>query len=374
MIKKEQLLEDLKFKFNGDGFECVGCPKALKFTFDELKNMTDDMFVKTMQEHEKHHVIGFGEAYMKLHSPEVKSVANKTVVKKNIPTPAANKVAAKITEPKVPAKVAPPKAALPQKLIDAGLQRVLLQPKQAFIAAGGTEQQFAKEINFAVQHLMKNDFILGCAQRNPEYLVEAVKNIALTGLTLNPELKLGYLVPRSGKIYFSSSYMGKREIVNRTGHVRDSFASLVYEKDVFEIQKGTNPSIKHIPNPWGEKGELMGGYWVCELSNGSKSFDTMTKERIDEIKAKSESVKAGGQSPWKTDFEEMALKTVYNWGFKFMPKTGLSPDQVTALTIESKYDNEVFEEWIKEQDKKAEMFDDDGPAGENQIIDIKAED
>jgi recombination protein RecT len=366
MIKKQQLLEAIGFKFNGDGFECVGCPKALKFTMKELDAMSDKMFTETMRQHEKSHPIKFEDSLFE-YSGDVAGTAKKPTnsTGKIKTTSKATKTEEKNekTETKPAIKVAP---ALPPKLIQAGLQTVLLQPKQAFIKAGGTEQEFAKEINFAAQHLMKNDYIISCAKNNPEYLVEAVKTIALTGLTLNPELKLGYLVPRKGKIYFSSSYMGKREIVNRTGHVKDSYAALVHEKDKFEVHKGTDPHIKHIPHPWGDRGPLMGGYWVCMLSNGSVSFDTMTKERIEEIRKRSEAVKAGKGSPWDTDYEEMALKTIYNWGFKFMPKTGLSDNQIKALEVEAKYDNEVFEDWVKNQDKKAEMFDDDGPADDYQ--------
>lgn len=376
MIKKQQLLEHLGFKFNGDGFECVNCPKAMKFTMSELDKMNDALFIAAMRAHEKAHPVGLEASLFDFNTEEKPVEKTKPVVKKSAPLqegktktqvkkePAQKKQAEAPPTPKaqVPAPVAPP--ALPRKLIDAGLGTVLVSPKKAFLAAGGTEQQFAKEINFAVQHLMKNDFILNCAKKNPEFLVEAVKNIALTGLTLNPELRLGYLVPRGGKIYFSSSYMGKREIIMRTGAVKDFYASLVYEKDVFEVQKGTNPSIKHIPESWGDRGDIKGGYWVCELTNGAKSFDTMTKERIDEIKGRSESVKAGGQSPWKTDYEEMALKTVANWGFKFVPKTGISEDQIKALEIEAKYDNEVFEEWSKKQEYKSDLLD-DGPADDH---------
>ncbi len=388
MIKKEKLLEAIGFKWGGDGFQCVGCPKGMKFTMEELDGMTEDMFVKTMRQHEKHHPVKFEEHLFEF-SDEKKTEPIKAVVKSQT---------SKVSKTKAPEPPPPPKKrviregknppqkpqtpavikkepiaapALPKKLLDAGLGTVLVSPKKAFLAAGGTEQQFAKEINFAVQHLMKNDYLITCAKTNPEYLVEAVKNIALTGLTLNPELRLGYLVPRKGKIYFSSSYMGKREIITRTGAVKDFYASLVYEKDVFEVQKGTNPSIKHIPVSWGDRGDLKGGYWVCELMNGAKSFDTMTKERIDEIKGRSESVKAGGQTPWKTDYDEMALKTVANWGFKFVPKTGISDDQIKALEVEAKYDNEVFEEWVKTQDKKADQFDEDGPAGDDHIQDAK---
>ena len=372
MIKKQELLERVGFKFNGDGFECVGCPKAMKFTMKELDGMNDPLFVAAMRAHEKVHPVKFEEVLFEFSSEEKVVEKKKETAKPKEKNIIVKKQQSTAPAAKVPAKKEPIAApALPKKLVDAGLATVLISPKKAFLAAGGTEQQFAKEINFAVQHLMKNDFILNCAKTNPEYLVEAVKNIALTGLTLNPELKLGYLVPRKGKIYFSSSYMGKREIVNRTGHVKDSFAALVYEKDVFKVTKGTNPSIVHEPHSWGDRGELMGGYFVCELSNGSKTFDTMTKERIEEIKNRSESVKAGGQSPWKTDYEEMALKTIYNWGFKFMPKTGLSPDQVTALTVESKIDNEILDDWVKSQEIKVSRFDDDGPVIDSQIQDAE---
>ena len=114
-----------------------------------------------------------------------------------------------------------------------GLAPYLTKPKQAFMAAGGTEQQFAREINFAMQAMLNNQYLLQCAKSDPEYLVEAVKNVGLTGLSLNPELRLGYLVPFKGKIKFMASYMGKVDILIRTGVVKSIYAELVYEKDQF---------------------------------------------------------------------------------------------------------------------------------------------
>lgn len=185
----------------------------------------------------------------------------------------------------------------------------LTKPKQAFMAAGGTEQQFAREINFAMQAMLNNQYLLQCAKSDPEYLVEAVKNVGLTGLSLNPELRLGYLVPFKGKIKFMASYMGKVDILIRTGVVKSIQAELVYENDEFKYEKGIKPVLKHVPDVFStDRGKLKGGYYIAILANGEKIFDVMPEKRIQEIKRRSESVKSGKSSPWDTDFEEMAKK------------------------------------------------------------------
>lgn len=249
--------------------------------------------------------------------------------------------------------------ALPKKLIDAGFAQILASPKKAFIASGGTEQQFAKEVNFAAQLLMGSDYLLDCAIKYPDNFIEAIKNIALTGLTLNPELRLAYLVPYKGKVKFQSSYMGKVDILIRAGVAKWFEANLVYANDTFTVTKGTNPEILHSPDYFAkDRGELMGGYWVAILPNGQKAFDVMPKRRIDEIQAMSEAVKSGKTSPWDGNLEEMQRKTVLNWGFKFVPKTNISPALLKVIEAESQLDNEVFEDWKQDQSKpKQDKFD-----------------
>lgn len=199
--------------------------------------------------------------------------------------------------------------AIPAKLMEAGLADCFSKPKKAFIAAGGTEIQFAREVNFAMQALMNNDYLISCAKNNPEFLIEAIKNVALTGLSLNPELRHGYLVPYKGKIFFRASYMGKCEILMRAGVVKWIEANLVYDKDHFEVKKGSVSEIVHKPDYFStERGKIKGGYWVAVLPNGDTVFDVMPVSRIEEIKARSEAVKSGKGSPWETDYEEMAKK------------------------------------------------------------------
>lgn len=259
--------------------------------------------------------------------------------------------------PQVPvvAPTAPP--AFPQQL--SGLEKCFISPKKAFLAAGGTEQQFAREVNFAMQAMLNNTYLIDCAKAYPDHLIEAIKNVSLTGLSLNPELKLGYLVPYKGKVKFQASYMGKVDILIRTGVVKDIYADLVYTNDKFSMTKGTGGKLTHEPDVFGERGDLMGGYYYAILTSGAEKYDAMPKSRIEEIKSRSEAVKKGKQSPWDTDFEEMARKTVVNWAFKFLPKTGISDSMIKVLEVESQLDDEMFEDWRKSQSQKPDDFEEE---------------
>lgn len=251
--------------------------------------------------------------------------------------------------------------AIPKKLADAGLATCFLAPKQAFLAAGGSKEQFAREVNFAMQSLMNNDFLLNCAKSNPEFLIEAIKNVALTGLTLNPELRLGYLIPYNKKITFRSSYMGKVDILIRSGIVKWIEANLVYEKDAFSVTKGSKDEIIHAPDCFAsDRGDIKGGYWIATMPNGLKVFGVMSKNDIDQIKQRSESMKSGGQTPWNTDYEEMAKKTIINRAFKSLPKSGISDAVLKAMEVDGQYDREEFEDWKKQQENNVrDRFNED---------------
>lgn len=266
-----------------------------------------------------------------------------------------------------PAPVASVAPAIPKVLIEAGLQTCFSAPRKAFVASGGTDEEFVREVNFAISLMMKNDFLITCAKNHPDYLIEAIKAVGLTKLSLNPELKLAYLVPRKGKIYFSSSYMGKREILMRAGIVQWVEANLVYEGDTFEVSKGTTSEIIHKPDYFSgnhTKDKIKGGYWIAALPNGKTVFDVMPHSRIQEIMNRSESVKSGNGSPWATDYEMMARKTILNWGFGSLPKTGISEHILKVIETETKMDNDDFDEWRKKQEQEAaekpDKFDKDG--------------
>lgn len=224
------------------------------------------------------------------------------------------------------------------------------------------EKEFAKETSFALQAFHNNPYLETVANNDKVAVINAIINVAQTGLTLNPVLKLGYLIPMDKKVQFWPSYMGKREIVMRTGLVKDAYARLVYAGDQFEIKYGTGGFIKHTPDPWSEKkqSDIKGGYWFCVLKDGTEKFGTMNQTEIEAIAKRSPSANAS-HSPWKTDWEQMALKTIFNRGFKEMPKSGISEDQLRALEISDRVEEDALKSWIKSVKTQQDTFDDDEP-------------
>lgn len=296
-------------------------------------------------------------------------------VKKQEPPQSNKKTSTKITpnNPNAPAKnqTAEEIRALRIKRMSI-TQLVSEAPEKRFVDAltggSGNEQEVAKakkvfnsEKSFAMEIFRKNDYLRHCAENDKEAVIDAMVNVALSGLTLNPTLKLAYLVPFQKKVLFWASYMGKREIVTRSGQVKDAYARLVYEGEEFDIKFGSGAYLKHTPDPFGKKdpNKIKGGYWMCILRDGTEKFDTMSKDDIEAIKARSAAVQSGKGSPWDTDYEQMALKTIFNRGFKEMPKSGLSEAQLQAMEIEGRLEEELHEKWVKTSKVKQDNFDED---------------
>lgn len=247
-----------------------------------------------------------------------------------------------------------------------GIKNCFAQPfdsfRNAFKDPKEADRVMAKEIEFAAQAMLANNYLIKCATANPLSLVNALKNVALTHSTLNPVLKQGYLVPFGGAITFMPSYMGLVDVLLNNGLVKKVEAHPVFEGEKFEIKHGTNEGIFHEPNPWGkrEKENLQGCYYYVVMTDGTELFDTMSKEEIEKIRKRAPSAKAS--SPWDTDYIEMAKKTLIRRAFKAIPKNGISEDKVKALEAVFDYDEKVEQNWIAEQKQAStstNRFDED---------------
>lgn len=281
-------------------------------------------------------------------------------------TPTAATVDTPAAQPQqtaAPAQVpAPPKKYTPELCADtirklpaplAKLQTAFARPfdafRKAFADPAKADRIMAKEIDFAAQAMMANPYLIECAAQHPDDLVNALKNVALTGSTLNPVLKQGYLVPFKGKISFMPSYMGLVDVLNRSGLVRKIEAHPVFDGDEFSVTFGTAEQLIHKPNPWGirDKDHLKGCYYYIELADGTTMWDTMSAAEIEDVRRRSPSVAKGKASPWDTDYIEMAKKTLIRRAFKAVPKTGLSDDKLKTITAAVDYDEQVEREWIR---------------------------
>lgn len=115
-------------------------------------------------------------------------------------------------------------------------------------------------------------------------------------------------------------YRGMIDLARRSGEIQDISARAVYEGDFFEYEFGLNEQLKHIPAQDNERtpNKLTHVYMVCHFKDGGHYIDVMTRSQVNAIRSRS---KAGSSaySPWSTDYEAMACKTVIRRAFKFLP-------------------------------------------------------
>jgi recombination protein RecT len=182
---------------------------------------------------------------------------------------------------------------------------------------------FLEEASFAMQLLSDNDYLARVARGNPDSLKRAVLNVAIIGLSLNPYKKQAYLVPRKGKVCLDVSYQGEVDVHVEAGAIKYAVAELVYQNDTFQWI-GMNSRPMHKFDPFGDRGRLLGGYVIAELPDGSVIATHMSITEIHQQRDRSESFKAGKNSPWITDNQEMCKKTMIRRARKSWPKANYS--------------------------------------------------
>lgn len=194
---------------------------------------------------------------------------------------------------------------------------------------------FEREAGFAIQALTANDYAMGMAVKNKQSVINAVTNIAAIGISLNPAKRQAYLVPRDGRICLDISYMGLMDLAMSTGSILWAQAELVYEQDAFALNGFDKPPT-HQYNPFSkERGPIVGVYVVVKTAGGDYLTDCMSKDEIDSIMNRSQLVKSGKSSPWKTDYGEMAKKTVVKRAYKYWPKTDRLDKAIHHLNTDS---------------------------------------
>lgn len=168
----------------------------------------------------------------------------------------------------------------------------------------------------------------------------AIMQAAQLGLEPGP-MGHCYLLPFKNKgkteCQFIIGYRGMIDLARRSGHIKSIYAHAVYEKDEFEYELGLEPKLKHKPSMEADRGEFIGAYAVAHFKDGGYQFEFMPKSEIEKRKARSKSANSS-YSPWKTDYEEMAKKTVIRHMWKYLPisveiQEVVAHDEGTARSI-----------------------------------------
>jgi len=179
-------------------------------------------------------------------------------------------------------------------------------------------------LSFAKQLVSHNNALQKC---EPASILEAIVNIANTGLTLNPAMKHAYLIPYMGKASLMPSYQGLLHLLFEDSDYTNVVAEMVCEHDIFNyFPANFVQPIEHRPKLVGERGDYIGVYAIALNANGTCQSEFISIQDIYKIRECSQSYKAWQKNKniscvWVDWFEEMARKTVVKRMFKYLAKT-----------------------------------------------------
>jgi recombination protein RecT len=198
-------------------------------------------------------------------------------------------------------------------------EKAVTAAKDRFLTINSQERtpftSWDKEIIFVNQRMRQNEALQRCP---PSSIQTAVISVATAGLSLDPNLKLAYLVPRDGQCTLDISYMGLARLAELSGAIRYVRAAVVREGEKF-IWHGMDERPEHIiDDPFSsEEKPIKGVYCYVRLTDGGYLSGFMTKAEIDKVRQTS---KAPNSPAWVKWYGEMAKKAIIKRESKLWPQ------------------------------------------------------
>lgn len=184
-------------------------------------------------------------------------------------------------------------------------------------------------LRIAMTSIQKTPALLDCS---PQSLLAAVIGAAQLGLEPDGVLGHAYLVPYGKDAQLIVGYRGMIDLARRSGQIVSIHARAVHQKDDFKWAYGLSENLEHKPFDGENPGPLTHVYAVAKLKDGGVQFEVMARRDVDAIRTRS---RAGQSGPWKTDYEEMAKKTVIRRLFKLLP---VSVEMARAAALDEAVD------------------------------------
>ena len=177
---------------------------------------------------------------------------------------------------------------------------------------------------------MANSFmssVISVANGNPQLrkaepmsIIGAAMVAATMQLQVIPTLGQCYIIPYGNKAQFQIGYLGLLQLCQRSGQFKKILAAPVHEG---EYISGDEFDEDYVFDKKQRKSDKIVGYMAkFELLNG---FTKVAYWDVDRVKAHatkfSQAYRSGYTSPWKSDFDAMAQKTVLKSILKYAPKS-----------------------------------------------------
>lgn len=184
----------------------------------------------------------------------------------------------------------------------------------------------------------------------PQSFLGAMMSAAQLGLEPNTPLGQAYILPYKNKgtleAQFQLGYKGLIDLAYRSGEVELVQAHIVYENDTFECEFGLDAKLKHVPAEK-DRGNAVKVYAMFKTKSGGYGYDVMSMDDVREHAKKYSKSFGSSFSPWATNFEEMAKKTVLKRCLKYAP---LKSDFVKGVVQDGAIKNEISEDMYEVPD------------------------
>jgi recombination protein RecT len=165
------------------------------------------------------------------------------------------------------------------------------------------------------------------AKCNPNLVIKESLKAAGLDLPINKNLGFAYVIPYGNKPQFQMGYKGYIQLAIRTGQYKHLNAGVVYEGEEM-IEDRIKGTLEIGGKKTSEK--AIGYYCYMELINGFQKAIAWTKARVVTHAKRFSKSYNSKTSPWKTDFDAMALKTMM---LQIIPKYGpMTIEMSTAMT------------------------------------------
>lgn len=175
--------------------------------------------------------------------------------------------------------------------------------------------QWAAEKSYALQQILKNEYLAATVVSNPLSLCNALTDVAMLGVSLSPTLGHAYLIPEKiadkATVTVMVSYKGLEHLVLKSKAVRSINTELVYSNDTFE--RGTRDGVPYADFKMarGDRGTLEGGFCLSKLQNGERNVEWMSAAELEGCHAAATKKQKRDPFTWQGPFKgEMEKKCI----------------------------------------------------------------
>ena len=153
----------------------------------------------------------------------------------------------------------------------------------------------------------ENDKLQQC---DVQSLLGSLMISAQLGLEPNTTLAEAHIIPYGNKAQFQMGYRGLIKLAWNSGLIVSIDYDKICENDTYEYSKGDGGKFIHTPSLSEDRGNTIAYYAYAVMKGGGKAVHLMTMKEVQDHGKKFSKAFSHKSSPWVTDFDSMAYKTV----------------------------------------------------------------